>query len=275
MYGLIFIWDEFTDFFKNNRTRLSGLQALVEMSEGDFFYLIPVTHNVANLFPAKDKDWNVISHRFVLPFCNIELPDNMAFRLMGKALEKRQDTHLMDEWQETSEELYERTRDARALVKKQAKMDEYQFMFGDLPGIFRIDGALLDRFHGFIKGWDIPQVNDGMKICGWALNSEYFCTIMHLLREDISYRAIVDQLLEVPDDAYTRDTEAVKRIATAYLKLLFPQVKTVEDVNPKEFKRYCLTPACKMRRIIRMQISMFDSSYNSELPQFTIREVAK
>ena len=154
-------------------------------------------------------------------------------------------------------------------------MDEYQFMFGDLPGIFRIDGALLDRFHGFIKGWDIPQVNDGMKICGWALNSEYFCTIMHLLREDISYRAIVDQLLEVPDDAYTRDTEAVKRIATAYLKLLFPQVKTVEDVNPKEFKRYCLTPACKMRRIIRMQISMFDSSYNSELPQFTIREVAK
>ena len=57
----------------------------------------------------------------------------------------------------------------------------------NLPGIFRIDGALLDRFHGFIKGWDIPQVNDGMKICGWALNSEYFCTIMHLLREDISY----------------------------------------------------------------------------------------
>ena len=130
-------------------------------------------------------------------------------------------------------------------------------------------------FHGFIKGWDIPQVNDGMKICGWALNSEYFCTILHLLREDISYRAIVDQLLDVPDDAYTRDTEAVKRIATAYLKLLFPHVKTAADVNPKEFKRYCLTPACKMRRIIRMQISMFDSSYNSELPQFTIREVAE
>ena len=48
----------------------------------------------------------------------------MAFRLMGKALEKRQDTHLMDEWSETSEELYERTRDARALVKKQAKIQD-------------------------------------------------------------------------------------------------------------------------------------------------------
>ena len=66
-----------------------------DRSEGDFFYLIPVTHNVANLFPSKDKDWNVISHRFVQPFCNIELPDNMAFRLMGKALEKRQALSLI------------------------------------------------------------------------------------------------------------------------------------------------------------------------------------
>ena len=152
-------------------------------------------------------------------------------------------------------------------------MDEYQFMFGNLPEIFRVDGALLDRFHGFIKGWDIPQINDGMKICGWALNSEYFCTIVHLLRDDITYRSIVDQLLEVPENAYTRDTEAVKRIATAYMKLLFPHVRCVDDVNIKEFKRYCLLPACRMRRIIRMQISMFDSSYNSELPEYTIRDM--
>ena len=152
-------------------------------------------------------------------------------------------------------------------------MDEYQFMFGNLPEIFRVDGALLDRFHGFIKGWDIPQINDGMKICGWALNSEYFCTIVHLLRDDITYRSIVDQLLEVPENAYTRDTEAVKRIATAYMKLLFPHVRCVDDVNIKEFKKYCLQPACRMRRIIRMQISMFDSSYNSELPEYTIRDM--
>ena len=39
----------------------------------------------------------------------------------------------------------------------------------------------------------------------------------------MSYRAIVDNI-EVPE-ATTRDTEAVKRIATAYLKLLFPNVR--------------------------------------------------
>ena len=115
-------------------------------------------------------------------------------------------------------------------------------------------------------------MHDDLKICGWALNSEYFCTIMHMLRDDISYRAIVDRLIEVPEHADTRDTEAVKRIATAYLKLLFPGVRSVEDVDARDFRRYCLTPACKMRRIIRMQISMMDNSYTSEIPNFSIKE---
>ena len=71
----------------------------------------------------------------------------------------------------------------------EAKMDEYQNMFEDLPSLFRTS-ALMDRIHGFIKGWDIPRMNEGLKISGWALNSEYFSSIMHLLRDDISYREI-------------------------------------------------------------------------------------
>ena len=160
LYGIVFIWDEFTDFFKNNRTRLSGLQALVEMSEGDYFYLIPVTHNVANLFPAKDKDWNVISHRFVLPFCNIELPDNMAFRLMGKALEKKQDTHLIDEWNETCDELYERTRDARALVKKQAKIQDQELR--DVLPLHPYAALLLKNMASYYAG-DVRSMFDFLK----------------------------------------------------------------------------------------------------------------
>ena len=56
----------------------------------------------------------------------------MAFRLMGKALDNTKDTHLVEEWQETSEDLYERTRDARALVKKQAKIQDAELR-GILP----------------------------------------------------------------------------------------------------------------------------------------------
>ena len=91
------------------------------------------------------------------------------------------------------------------IKKETMDADGYQNMFEELPPVFH-ESALIERFHGFIKGWNIPRMNDDLKISGWALNSEYFCSIMHELREDMSYRAIVDELIEVPEAADTRDT---------------------------------------------------------------------
>ena len=45
------------------------------------------------------------------------------------------------------------------------KMDEFTNMFASLPVIFRTS-ALMDRIHGFIKGWEIPRMNEGLKISG-------------------------------------------------------------------------------------------------------------
>lgn len=155
----------------------------------------------------------------------------------------------------------------------QEKMDEYVNMFESLPTIFKTS-ALIDRIHGFIKGWEIPRMNEGMKISGWALNSEYFCTIMHMLRDDTSYRAIVDRIVDYPADADTRNTEAVKRIATAYMKLLFPNIRSVEDINVMEFQQYCLRPAVKMRQIIFRQLGILDSQYRGKnMPAFSIKEI--
>lgn len=131
----------------------------------------------------------------------------------------------------------------------------------------------MDRIHGFIKGWEIPRMNEGLKISGWALNSEYFSTIMHMLRSDASYRAIVDHIVDYPVDADTRNTEAVKRLATAFLKLLFPQVRTEDDVNRHEFMHYCLRPAVKMRGIILKQMGMIDEQYRGkDMPTFNLSE---
>ena len=146
-------------------------------------------------------------------------------------------------------------------------------MFTELPAPFH-ESALLERFHGFIKGWNIPRMNDDLKINGWALNSEYFCSILHELRGDSSYRAIVDRLIEVPDGADTRDTEAVKRIATAYLKLIFPNVRHADEIKPREFNRYCLRRACIMRSIIVNQMALMDREYaGKEVPRFTVRSL--
>lgn len=146
-------------------------------------------------------------------------------------------------------------------------------MFTELPSAFH-ESALLERFHGFIKGWHIPRMNDDLKINGWALNSEYFCSILHELRDDSSYRAIVDKLIEVPDGADTRDTEAVKRIATAYLKLIFPNVRHADEIKPHEFNRYCLRRARTMRSIIVNQMGLMDKEYaGKEVPRFTVRSL--
>lgn len=148
--------------------------------------------------------------------------------------------------------------------------DGAENMFDELPTVFH-ESALIERFHGFIKGWNIPRMNDDMKICGQALNSEYFCSILHELREDISYRAIVDKLVKVPEKSDTRDTAAVKRIATAYLKLFFPHVRRAEEVDKELFSRHCLERACQMRATIRNQLALLDVEYaGKKIPQFEV-----
>ena len=151
-------------------------------------------------------------------------------------------------------------------------MDEYSYMLAELPTLFQ-ETALLDRIHGFVKGWDIPRMNDSLKITGWALNSEYFCSIMHELRNDSSYRAIVEKIVDVPEKSDTRDTEAIKRIATAYLKLLFPHVRSEFDIDKQEFTDYCLVPAMRMRRIIKLQQGMIDTEYKGkDVPLLTVKD---
>lgn len=158
------------------------------------------------------------------------------------------------------------------IPKEEMDQDDYGNLFQELPTVFH-ESALIERFHGFIKGWNIPRMNDDLKISGWALNSEYFCSILHDLRDDVSYRSVVDKLVVVPEAADTRDTEAIKRIATAYLKLLFPHVRRPEDINPRDFSRYCLRRARGMRKTIVIQLGMLDSEYRGkELPRLEIDE---
>ena len=151
-------------------------------------------------------------------------------------------------------------------------MDTNVNMFEQLSDLF-CDSALLDRFHGFIKGWEIPKMRESLKADGWALNTEYFVEILHTLRGKTVYRSVVNQLVEVGPDAATRDTEAVKRLATAYLKLLFPDATDVSKVDREEFRRYCLEPAAEMRSVIKTQLGIIDPGefQGKTVPEFTLK----
>ena len=114
-------------------------------------------------------------------------------------------------------------------------------------------------------------MNESLKVRGYTLNVEYFSEIMHCLREKPDYPSIIDELLDVPRNADTRDITAIKRLSSAYLKLLFPQVKNGQDVNRDDFSTFCLNPALTMRGIVRRQIHLIDREFKEELPRVSLK----
>jgi ATP-dependent Lon protease len=109
-----------------------------------------------------------------------------------------------------------------------------------------------------IPGWEIPRFKNDMIANGWALNTEYFAEVLHQLREDRLFTAVVDSCINIPPKADQRDLTAIKRMCTAFMKLLFPHVKSKKDITPEDFIEYCLEPAKEMRAAIRSQLNIID-----------------
>lgn len=101
--AILFVWDEFTEFFQNNPNSLTGFQTLAEISLSHPFYFMIVSHESRSLFLNAETAKKILD-RFVPPV-KIELPENMAFRLMAQAMKTTQDTMLKDEWEEYKGEL--------------------------------------------------------------------------------------------------------------------------------------------------------------------------
>ena len=130
-------------------------------------------------------------------------------------------------------------------------------MMVEVSPIFK-ESASLDRFHGFIPGWELPRMHQGLVANGWALNTEYFAEVLHLMRDDLSYATIVDDCLLLPPKPDQRDLTAITRLCTAFMKLIFPNAKCKEDISPEDFIKYCLEPAKEMRSVIKKQLCIID-----------------
>jgi ATP-dependent Lon protease len=161
-------------------------------------------------------------------------------------------------------------------------MDSSKDMFRELPEVFR-DTALIQRIHGFIPGRNIPPLSPKMFISGWALNTEYFTEIMHLLRnpaENMRYRGLVEELVTVGskgDETSGREQDAVMRLCTAYMKLFFPHANTELIHDPKfrkEFNQYCLQPAKRMQETVLKQMQIINPGMfgNRSMSSYKLRE---
>lgn len=144
--------------------------------------------------------------------------------------------------------------------------------FQELPDVFH-DTALLDRFHGMIEGWYLPRITEDLKLEGYSLNVEYFSEILSMQRGISKYASVVTDMLDIPKNADTRDTTAIIRLATAYMKILFPNVKSVGDISKEDFETYCFRPAYEKRKIVRTQLSIADMEYNPKMPDIKVRDI--
>ena len=68
-------------------------------------------------------------------------------------------------------------------------------------------------------------------------------------------------------DGDLRDVKAIQRLASGYLKLLFPDLnRMILD----RFETYCLHPATQLRGNIRRQMSMMDAEYSPRIAPIEI-----
>lgn len=118
LYNLIFIWDEFSEYFENNLHHLTGFQQIAELSATAPFCLMIVTHKAEGYFSDGDPDKKKILDRFVSPV-HISLPENIAFALMHEAMKVTDDDELAAKWEKNKGSLDKRTMQSRTAVKKQ------------------------------------------------------------------------------------------------------------------------------------------------------------
>ena len=92
------------------------------------------------------------------------------------------------------------------------------------------------------------------------------------LRLCIVFVLRMSMLVDYDKNADMRDFKAVKRIATAAMKLFFPHWKTVEDVNPQEFEYFCLEPAIRRRGIVKTQCHHIDPEFKTQMPNIRLKQ---
>ena len=142
--AIVFLWDEFSSFFKNNSTALDVFQSLAELANDKPFYMIIVTHMAGSFVSDSDKRtkdaFNIVYDRFVHK--TIEMPDNIAFRLIKHAMKVKE--IAKDEYEGFADELTSYMPDSRKAVCDFVKVDD-DVMKGIFP-IHPMAALLLKHF---------------------------------------------------------------------------------------------------------------------------------
>jgi len=132
-------------------------------------------------------------------------------------------------------------------------------LFGELPKILQ-ESALLDRIHGILPGWNLPRMTTGALSTGIGLKADFLGEIFHFMRTRLEFDRYVEERSYMVGSKDFRDVRAVMRMASGFLKLLFPNIEGVSD---SEYVEYCLKPAIELRQRLREQLYYIDPEFKN------------
>lgn len=137
-------------------------------------------------------------------------------------------------------------------------------LFREIPNFLQ-ETAFIDRIHGLIAGWEMGRVTKDTPSRSLGFKGDFFSEILHALRADAHYSEYVSQTMRLVNCDDLRDRKAIIRLATGYLKLLFPDLKP----TPDEFREYCVRPAVALRQRVRDELHKLDPEYAKVKIEFT------
>ena len=120
------------------------------------------------------------------------------------------------------------------------------------------DSALLDCVHGFVPGWRLPRLPEGALATGRALPTDSVSEVLGALRDERPYEAAVQRRVRISGGHY-RDRVAIRRLATGYMRLLFPG----GDCTTDELRTWYVEPAIRLRQLVRDQLHLMDTEYEA------------
>jgi ATP-dependent Lon protease len=135
-------------------------------------------------------------------------------------------------------------------------MQEQEGIFLEIPNFLQ-ETAFIDRIHGLIAGWEMGRVTKDTPSRSMGFKGDFFSEILHVLRSDAHYAEYVSQEMRLVNCDDLRDRKAITRLATGFLKLLFPDMKPTND----QFKEHCVKPAVVLRQRVRDELHKLDPEY--------------
>lgn len=127
LQGIVFIWDEFTEFFANN-VPVTPLQELAHATADMPFYLFLITHRALNQFTRIDDDTRKkLEDRF--HNCRLEMTPVTAYKLIANVIQAKPDRRT--EWEAKCDTLWSKVDRAALYINvlgEQVQRDELKML---------------------------------------------------------------------------------------------------------------------------------------------------